>query len=424
MQVDVNQFYGESESSLSIKELSDYGDISVPSEFPDTNPDETKGAAAQFFVDTSVPFVFNGNSHSVDELVRHQVSKYLNFMSVKELNVIRVSQSDLWVIPTDRGRIFADKHLKLTEKRALMTLFKAAAHTQSASVHSTTLVGGDSSNQDATKPIVLDSTMSAISFLLSIHISRPEIVLGIIHGVCMYPLPADTMTALDMMTRIGNFIGSLDAYEPGCPFLIPTFGNGDIPQSFARIAAVHGATQILGCSYETIKAELRENDYVLIDNVCTQQRSDSIRVIHGVVGSRIAESDPQHVSLSVIIEDDPNFAQHPIYCLTVPHPASGETRPGACPPGTCSRHFFSILSDEQSDVERIGKLLARYGNDNLIFERMFIENKFSRDPKSFFDIDSFIHSATAKFNQMIGKDVSDPLPVPPPSSNTFEETAD
>ena len=373
---------------------------------------------SHFSIDVSVPFIFYGKSHSVDELVRHQVSKYLNFMSVKELNVIRASGS--WTIPTDRGRIFADKHLKLTEKRALMTIFKTAAQTQSALVHSTTLVGSDSKNPVVSSAVQLDPSLSAVAYLHSINIVRPDIVLGIIHCVCMYPLPADTMKAVDMMDRIGKFIGSLDAYETGCPFLVPTYGNGDIPQSFARIAAVHGATQILGCSYESIKTELRDKNYVLIND----ESRHTLRIVHGVIGTCLADLDPQTISLNLIIDEEPNFLQHPVYCLTIPHSASGETRPGVCPPSTCLRHIFSIVSDEQSDVERMELVLSKYRNDKLLFERVFIENSFGREPGNFFDIDSFMHTATEKLNHLLGRARSDPLPVPPPPSNPFEDSTD
>ena len=426
LQVDANQFYGESESSLSPAELSksDISGIDTVDLIPsgaesDKKPSQDLTLHPHFSIDVSVPFVFLGRSQSVDELVRHQVSKYLNFMSVKEVRVSICSSGDVWTIPTDRSRIFSDKNLKLTEKRGLMTLFKSAAQSQSSSVHSTALVGGESQSSEPSSPSP-SSSLSAITYLESHNISRREIVLGIIHGVCMYPLPANTMKATHMMERIRLFVSSLDAYEAGCPFLIPTYGNGDIPQSFARMAAVHGATQILGCSLDTIRHELDEGNYVLVDNL-TKHLENVTTILHGVSASLLRENDPLNISLDIFMEsDDPSV--HPIFCITIPHPESGQVRPGVCPPGTCLRHYVRIVSDEDRDKETLTQFMST--DDAIIFKRLFIERSFNRHFDDFFGIESHINRATRSFNELMGREQSEQLPVAPPPTNPFEETTD
>ncbi len=376
-----------------------------------------------FTIDTSIPFILYGKSRSVDELVKHQVSKYLHFMSVKHMR-IRIGPV-VWNVPTDRSRIFSDKNLKLTEKRGLMTLFKSAAQNQSSSVHSTALVGGESGGTASASSVPeLDSEIPADIFLKRFNIERSEIVLGIIHGVCMYPLPASTMKAIDMMKRLSLFVASLDAYESGCPFLIPTYGNGDIPQAFARIAAVHGATQILGCDIDRIKTELGNKDHHVVTNDSEDNGTNHISVIHGVIGTKLVDNnDMKDISLEVVV--DTMQGCYPWYCLTIPHPVSGEIRPGMCPSGTCLRHIVKIVDDIGKDRDRLTEIVNSYTQqDPVLFKRMFVEKCVERDVGDFFGIESCIDKATRTFNRVMNRDLLEPLPVPPLSESQFEEPCD
>jgi len=231
----------------------------------------------------------------------------------------------------------------------------------------------------------------------------------------MYPLPAESMIANDMIAKLSHFVGSLDAYEPGCPFLIPTYGNGDIPQSFARMAAVHGAIQILGCSLDMIESELSGKSHVLVSE---PNRESPTRILHAVVASHLREQDPKNVSFEVFV-DTPS--EYPIFCITIPHTVGGDVRPGTCPPGTCLRHYVRIVSDVSADKVTVTKMISQIPKDELLFSKLFTESSYTRVTNYFFGMESHIDRATRIFDKLMNRDAAEPLPVPPTPTNPFEE---
>ena len=129
------------------------------------------------------------------------------------------------------------------------------------------------------------------------------------------------------------------------------------------------------------------------------------------------------ISLEVVV--DTMQGCYPWYCLTIPHPVSGEIRPGMCPSGTCLRHIVKIVDDIGKDTDRLTEIVNSYTQqDPVLFKKVFVEKCVERDVGDFFGIESYIDKTTRTFNRIMNRDLSEPLPVPPLSENAFEEPCD
>ena len=356
----------------------------------------------QIAIDISVPSVLFCKGRSIEYLIQHKVAKYLNFIAVRNINVL-TSTGSKWSIPTTRGRIFQDKELRLTEKRALMSLFKSAVSDNSSAIHSSATIGSDQSDKgDVNAPV--DPTMKAVDYLRSsLHVDRAELIAGIIHGVCLFPGPASDLSAGELLERLALFIASLTQYEEGCPLLVPMYGNSDLPQAFARTAAVKGAVYILNCPWDEIRHELADTLSPLTRD---PPAPDARKVFHGVTCHKTTEANPI-VSLSIIPPTSP--AGTPVYALALPCSETGGS-PVVCPPGHTLTHFLQSQSSTStiSQFQDSMKLFNSSAEPSL-FELVFVSES---DAADMFNIESHFEAARRMFNQATGRDDAD-LPLPP-----------
>ena len=72
---------------------------------------------------------------------------------------------------------------------------------------------------------------------------------------------ASAFNSEDGMGYVCEFLGSIGRYSSS-PYLAPMYGTGDIPQAFARFAAVNGTIQLLGMAplkaTKTLPEEVKE----------------------------------------------------------------------------------------------------------------------------------------------------------------------
>ena len=385
LHIDSSDSYGGTESSLGYSQLlahlqsGSYEDVEVFT----SESEYLKSVDRQLSIDVCIPRLLFSRSFGVDFLVGHQVSKYLSFLSVKELSI-----GD-WVFPTSRGGVFADKFLKLPEKRSLMNLLKCVG-TSNVAIHSTATVC--SSTVDSTMPLADDGEL-AVNFLRDkFQIHREELLHAIIHGMCLFPDLASKMLATTLVENLTRFVSSLTAFGDGCPLLVPMYGNSDIVQSFARAAAVQGAMYILNCSLKTIQPELP-----ITSKVIQTQIPNPERVLHAVVFIKNSSEFPR---LKIFANDvDP-----PVFALSLTN--------GVCPEGSTLIHFFQVNPQTRT---RMNEIVETYASD-AIFHIQYTHND------NIGGIDSAIHTAKSVYNLIFQLPDETQLPLPAEETTPLDDT--
>jgi hypothetical protein len=403
LHIDSRDFYGVEHSSLGLEELQRIE--GRPRTLPGlrtvevkSDPELDSNARRLFAIDVSCPRILFCRSSSVTDLIRHDVSKYLSFAPVSKL-VVRSREGLTVEVPTTRNAIFQSKSLKLNEKRALMSLFKSSAPTANPAISSAAgaqVIEGRGS---------VGVNMNAVEYLANVaQLKRPDLIYAIIHGACLYSGAASKLSANELLSRLSTFISSLDQYEQGCPFIVPMYGNSDIPQAFARTAAVNGAVFILSCDEAKLKEELShhlpEHQPSLVE--LPEIESNAI-LYHGIACIKTA-TDAEAVSL-VVLEPE-SIDESPIYALCLPAHSSGISAVSVCPPGYTLVHFVQVNGETVSFKGRINKFLEK---EEVILEAIIVSEIPGEDP---FSIEKEFEHARLAVNEVLGNDPDQPLPVP------------
>ncbi len=262
-----------------------------------------------------------------------------------------------WSIPLSRNDIFNDKFLKLPEKRNLMNLLKLIHKDvgNSDCVHSAAQCSIPRGAMDGDSGMGDVSDKSAVEFLNLHQISNSDLIFGLIHGVCLHPFTTDSLSASDFVRRLRTAVESLTVYESGCPLMVPLYGVSDIIQSFARSAAVHGATHILNCDYKRLEQELREQpEWIRL------KRKPAGELFHAIVG--VEENDQESVLLEI------HSGSVPVYSLRLP---SGQE-------GINLYHLVSIEKFEVLEILINRKIIFKIlKNEHFYEESIFgISNSF------------------------------------------------
>lgn len=382
--------------------------VSISSEIEQSAPFDRSLA-----IDVSCPKMFFCRSSSVDELVRHDVSKYLSFSSVRRL-LVHTRDGKLIEIPTSRNAIFQNKSLKLYEKRTLMQLFKSSAPVSSSPAIMSAANALDPSSNDK----AIDDTMTAIQYLTDvIELQRPELISAIIHGTCLHSQAASKLSAKNLVSRLSTFISSLDQYEQGCPFLVPMYGNSDIPQAFARSAAVNGAVYILSCDEGKLKEGLDklgpEKQPVFVES---EQYDSKSSLLHGIACIKTRSGFGE---ISLVILEPESFDDPPIYALFLPSTESGNSAVHVCPSGYSLVHFIQASESTKLDafVERMESFISR---DEIILQAVWVNEVPRGDP---FSMECEFEEARRIIYRLTGTDLNEPLPVPRLLDRDVDETA-
>lgn len=366
-----------------------------------------------FLIDVSVPKILYCSGSSVASLIQHGVSKYLNFLSVRSINVLG-SDSALWEVPTTRRAIFQDKNLKLAEKRAIMELFKSALSTSSSEAIRSSAYMGD---EKGVGNSLDESTLSkpVVEYLKSLHIERPELVSGLVNGVCMIAQAASKVTTREFYQRLNVFVNSLTVYDDGCPLLVPMYGNSDLPQAFARMAAVGGAVYILNAEEERLLSELKECRSISTEPI--DEDRDSQTVVHGVACIKSCPEKPVHPTICVICR---SLNEPPTFVLPLPCSESGFGSLSVCPPGHTLIHFVRIAREIEIDQNALLSEMQKFtANETVLFEGVLVQKGVEKG--DIFSLDFDFESAKRILNNLLGNEPSESLPLPDPSPTDDED---
>ncbi|XP_031473675.1 rab escort protein 1 [Nymphaea colorata] len=193
------------------------------------------GRPRSFNLDLSGPRLLFCADSMVDMILRSSASHHLEFKSV-EANCIWVG-GELKPVPDSRAAIFQDRSLGLMVKNRLMNFFKLVrGHFDSE--------GGERiSDEDMEKPFVQFLTEQGL----------PDNVKCIIlYAIAMVDYDQDNAEAQNLI-KTKDGIENLALYNASSgrfsntvgSFIYPLYGQGELPQSFCRCAAVKGAIYIL-----------------------------------------------------------------------------------------------------------------------------------------------------------------------------------
>jgi hypothetical protein len=193
------------------------------------------------------------------------------------------------------------------------------------------------------------------------------------------------MSAIDFIDRVKQFVSSIGVYDPTSAFLVPSYGNGDLPQAFARAAAVTGAVQILGCDIERVKQEVGE--VVRVAEACASQRS----VVHRAI--IIGENHPTQVLLTMEIIPPESLEGYPVMCL---HRSVDGKEVLDC---------FSFMPDMQEFKRRLDHHVA--GHSHVAWFSASIDAPV--DPLRVFCLEAELDDARETVNRLLGRDIDTPL---------------
>lgn len=161
-----------------------------------------------------VPLLLSMNGRFAKELIDLKAAEHLSFIPVDSISVL-FSDGPVRV-PFKKEHVMLEPSISLADKRRLMSLM--------------------TTNFDSTK-----SDQLAMEWLKSLQLSD-KLIKNIMYGICMIDSEetAQCITVNSIIERLSSFAKSLPQ-----PLLYPVYGSSEIAQALTRVAAVHGAMQVL-----------------------------------------------------------------------------------------------------------------------------------------------------------------------------------
>jgi len=240
LHLDRNNYYGGASASLDINQLFE--------KFAgEEKPDEAMlGKLRDYAVDLAPKFIMAGGQ-LVKVLIHTGVANYMEFKPVDGSFVYRKSKDNgkIHKVPTTPKDAMKSALLGMMEKTrmAQFTLWVDAVNLADRATWSSKGVTG------STK-LPLD-TMSGREFFKYWKLEANTIEF-LAHACALYRDESFlNAKAIDVVTRMKLYLDSMQRF-PGMtsPYLYTLYGLGELPQAFARLAAVHGGTYMLNRDLE------------------------------------------------------------------------------------------------------------------------------------------------------------------------------
>lgn len=177
----------------------------------------------------------------VDLLVSSNISRYLSFKNITRL--VCVDQWKPIEIPFSRQSVFMSNDISLIEKRLLMRFMQVCVDKEKHA---------DQLQEFANRPFVELMLAYKLTPLLQ------NLILD-----CIAFARDRNITSTMAIELVQRFATSTGVYG-NTPFLVSTYGSGEIQQAFCRLSAVFGATYWLGNTIERVtfdgsKPQMRDN---------------------------------------------------------------------------------------------------------------------------------------------------------------------
>lgn len=230
LHLDRNGYYGAESASLDVKQLYDkFGRTEEPSA-------DKLGKLRDYAIDMAPKFIMAGGK-LVRVLIHTGVAKYMEFLPVEGSYVYRKDKAHK--VPITPKQALSSSMLSAAEKYK-MVQFTAWVAKVIPDKDSATWKAGLMKTR-----LALD-TMTGAEFFKYWQFS-PSLIEFVTHVTALYTNDSwQTAKALEIVTRMQLYLESMTRF-PGMtsPYLYPLYGLGELPQAFARLAAVYGGTYML-----------------------------------------------------------------------------------------------------------------------------------------------------------------------------------
>lgn len=252
-----------------------------------------------FNIDLQPKLLFS-TSLSVDLMKEADMDKYMEFRAIHSIFHYDNQNKKFLLTPSSKGQIFVHKDLNLFEKRTLFKTLQCfinifhAKHNVKVDVNST-------AEFDKTIEIDKEFLMNYEKFKNETCVNFLE-ALGLqekIKNILLYTLAnveynvetsKKIITTEELFIRMFKFIKSLGVHS-SLPYLYTIYGTGDIPQAYARIAAVYGATYIINEGLKIERIQKNQEKFEIFTNIAGENKFFTCKQI--VVGMEYRTTLPR-----------------------------------------------------------------------------------------------------------------------------------
>eukprot|EP00771_Trimastix_marina_P004058 gnl/Trimastix_PCT/789.p1 GENE.gnl/Trimastix_PCT/789~~gnl/Trimastix_PCT/789.p1 ORF type:complete len:505 (-),score=195.44 gnl/Trimastix_PCT/789:153-1625(-) len=221
LHMDRNDYYGGACASLNLKQLFEQfvgSDAPIP---------DSLGASRDYNVDLIPKFLMSQGA-LVKMLIHTEVTRYIEFQKVKGSFVFK--KGKIQKVPATESEALTTKLVKFWEKNKLRKLLNFIANY-------------DISNPKTTQG--MDINVVTTRFMFNKFGFSPDSVDFIGHAMALFTnddyLDRPAIETVDRMKLYGE---SLAAHGDS-PYIYPMYGLSELPQGFARLAAIFGGTYML-----------------------------------------------------------------------------------------------------------------------------------------------------------------------------------
>jgi len=228
LHMDRNNYYGGESASLNLNQI-------FEKFTPGQKPPAALGQSREYNVDL-IPKFLMGTGLMVKFLLKTGVTRYLEFQAVQGSYVYK--DKKIHKVPTTAMEAMSSGLMGIFEKRRCAEFLKWVANYKQNDPK--THDGFDASTRPMSelyKKFSLDeNTQSFIGHATALWIDDDYLKLP----------------ALETLDRIVLYKDSLLQYNGQSPYIYPRYGLGELPQAFARLAAIYGGTYMLDKPIEEI----------------------------------------------------------------------------------------------------------------------------------------------------------------------------
>jgi len=220
LHMDRNNYYGGESASLNLNQLFEKFRGTV-------KPPASLGSSRDYNVDL-VPKFIMAAGNLVKMLIHTDVTRYLEFKCVDGSYVVKDGKVNK--VPASAGEAFKSDLMGLFEKKRCGNFLEWVQ------------------NYDEKNPKThnkLDLRAIPARALFKSHDLSPDTIDFLGHAVALYRDDAYLdQPALELVQRIQMYWEGIARYGKS-PYIYPLFGLGELPQAFARLAAIYGGTYML-----------------------------------------------------------------------------------------------------------------------------------------------------------------------------------
>jgi len=315
LHLDRNDYYGGASASLDIHQL-------FKKFCPDQTPSEADlGKLRDYSVDLVPKFIMAGGQ-LVKVLIHTGVHNYMEFKAVDGSFVYSNKAGKVCKVPAGPEDAMKSSLMSMMEKTR-MVQFTLWVSKCKLSDRSTWKAGTISKTS-----LALD-TMTGDKFFAYWGFEKATIEF-LTHACCLYRDESYKMEpAIHLVKRMQLYLDSRTRFGPlaTSPYVYPSYGLGELPQSFARLAAVHGGTYMLNRGADDGPV-FGEGKFTLEKNEAGQ--AVGIKVMDVVANAKVVVADPSYFpemcsvtgkvvrAIGVVSEPVPNTGTSDSYQIIFP----------------------------------------------------------------------------------------------------------